>query len=524
MPAAIVTDLLAEQAAKNGSRVAAVLDGIGEITYAEWDRQSSRLGRKLAALGLKAGDRVGLLFSNREALAFMVGYFAIHKAGGVVVPINTRLTPKEIGYILHHSEAKGALAEGSCAERVAQARKDAPAVSWAVIKGTPGNSTGGGEKCWEDILKDGDDSPFQVPQTKDDLCDILYTSGTTGFPKGVACSHENVAGLGGGGGLDKLFAGMTFLHAVPLFTFAGTHAMMMIPLRAGMTSVIQPKFDADRYLELVAERKVALTYSVPSMLLLLLDAKSAGRHDYSSLKMIMYGTAPMPPEGVRRLGKLFSKTLLLNLYGLTEGGGAACSLPPHEAQKRPDSIGKPLPPTQVRIVREEDSAAAGPREVGEIQLKGASRRSYFKNEKATGETWTEDGWLKTGDLGYLDEDGFLYISGRNKDIIIRGGFNVYPIEIEAALHDHPAVQEAAVVGIPHKVLGEDVKAFVVLKPGKQVKAEELLEHCRKTLADYKCPRQIEFVSELPRNALGKVLKRVLRDGAAGQEGTGLAAG
>ncbi|MEW6777435.1 MAG: class I adenylate-forming enzyme family protein [Bdellovibrionota bacterium] len=516
MPATIVTDLLKEQAEKNSDRLAAIVDGIGEITYGAWEKAASRLGRKLAALGIQKGDRVGLLFSNREAIAFMVGYFAIHKAGGVAVPINTRLSAKEIAYILSHSEAKGVLSEPEAAQKVIPLQKDLIALSFIVVKGEQA-----GDRMWEKLLRDGDDSYFQVPQAKDDLCDILYTSGTTGFPKGVACSHENVVGLGGGGGLDKLFAGQSFIHAVPLFTFAGTHAMMMIPLRAGMTSVIQPKFDAGRYLELIAKHKVALTYAVPSMLLLLLDHPDAGKHDYSSLKMIMYGTAPMPPEGVKRLGKLF-RAMLLNIYGLTEGGGAACSLPPHEAQKRPDSIGKPLPPTEVKIVKE-DGFKAAPREVGEIFLRSSSRRKYFKNEKATSETWTEDGWLKTGDLGYLDDDGFLYIAGRNKDMIIRGGFNVYPIEIEAALHEHPAVQEAAVVGVPHKVLGEDVKAFVVVKPGYSLTADELLSYCTENLADYKCPRQIEFLKELPRNALGKVLKRVLRGEEENQGGTGLEA-
>ena len=283
-----------------------------------------------------------------------------------------------------------------------------------------------------------------------------------------------------------------------------------------MKAVIQPRFDAGRYLELIAEHRVVLSYAVPSMLLLALDHPSAGDHDYGSLLGLMYGTAPMPPGGVRRLGTLFPNARLINVYGLTEGGGTVCSL----SRRRPRS-GR----TRSGVPRHRPSSGSPggtarrrtPEQVGEIWMRSDTRRSYFRDEEASRETWTRDGWLRTGDLGYVDADGFLYLADRKKDMIIRGGFNVYAVEIEAVLHEHSAVAEAAVVGIPHPVLGEDVGAFVVPRAGEPVTAEELEAFCRDRLADYKCPRRIELLDELPRNALGKVLKRDLRDRAAREE-------
>jgi len=362
-----------------------------------------------------------------------------------------------------------------------------------------------------------------VQREEDDLADIIYTSGTTGFPKGVACSHGNIVGLGKGANMELLFAKKCFLHAIPYFTFAGLHMMLLMPVKAGLTSIVQAKFDAPRYLALIEEHKVALAYAVPSMILIMLNDESLGKHNYDSLQLMMYGTAPMPPHGVRKLGDHFKNTMLVNLYGLTEGGATTCSLSAAEVKERPDSVGKPTMGAELRIVKE-DGETASPGEVGEIWMWAESRRRYFRNDEATKETWTGDGWLKTGDLGYVDSDGYLYLAGRKKDMIIRGGFNIYPIEIETVLHDHPDVKEAAIVGMPHGVLGEDIKAFVVPDGENMLDEAKIKEFCAEKLADYKIPRQVEFIKELPRNVLGKVLKRVLRkDTDDDQSGTGLGA-
>jgi len=289
--------------------------------------------------------------------------------------------------------------------------------------------------------------------------------------------------------------------------------MTLIPLRGGMTSIIQPRFDAARFLTLLAEHRVNLSYAVPSMIRLMLEVPDVPEGGFDSFRLLMYGTAPMPPASIQGLVKRFPSTMLINLYGLTEGGAAVCSLPPNEALKRPSSIGKPLPPTRVRIV-DEQGADLGPDEDGEILMKtsGLPPRHYFKNEAANTETWTEDGWLRTGDIGRLDSDGYLYLVDRKKDLIIRGGFNIAAGEVEAVLMQHPSVLEAALIGVPHEVLGEDLLAVVVTRPGEQLDSDALRAFCAEQLADYKVPRRYETCDALPRNDLGKVLKRQLREG------------
>ncbi|MCA9772386.1 MAG: AMP-binding protein [Myxococcales bacterium] len=484
----LVPDLLREQARAAPDRVAVEVDGVGRMTHAEWEARSNRLARALVDAGLAPGDRVGLRFGNEDGLRFLVAYFAIHKAGGVAVPVSARATEPEMAAVLAHCDA-----------RLLLAGRGAP---------SPRVETLGPDDADARASRQSD-ATFQVPRSGDDLADILYTSGTTGTPKGVACAHGNVV-FKGSSTMDALFRGATFLHAIPLHTFAGTHAMTLIPLRAGMTSLVQPKFDARRFLELIAERGVNLTYAVPAMLLLMLDEPRAAQGGFDSLRLLMYGAAPMPPHAVRRLGEVFPSAMRLNLYGLTEGGAAVCSLSPDQAVRRPDSIGKPVPPAEARIVDEGGEPVAAGVE-GEIELRAPVRpRRYYRDDAATREVWRPGGWLRTGDIGRLDDEGYLYLVDRKKDLVIRGGLNIAAPEVEGVLLQHPAVREAAIVGVAHPVLGEDTKAFVVLRQGAAITPEALEAHCRKFLADYKVPRHYAFRDALPRNAMGKVLKRELR--------------
>ncbi|MGE0550954.1 MAG: class I adenylate-forming enzyme family protein [Kofleriaceae bacterium] len=496
----LVPDLLREQAAKVPDKTAIIVDGIAQMTYGEWEAASNRLARALVARGVTPGTRVGLMFTNNDAHRFSIAYMAVHKAGGVGVPLNIRLAPNELKYIAEHSEM-GVLLYGSDNDGLDAVRAAAaPTSTPKLVMGV---------RAQDDVMASQDSSTFQVERSDNDLADILYTSGTTGQPKGVACEHGNITFMTSQS-VSQFFKGLTMLHAVPVFTFAGAHAMMLIPLRGGMTTVIQPKFDAARYLELVEQHKVAMAFTVPSMVLLMLEQAKRG---LTSLKLLLYGTAPMPEMAIKQLPELFPSAMLVNMYGLTEGGTMVCSLPPHEAQKRPTSVGKPVPPAEIKIVGE-DGTQMPAGEPGEIFLRSpVKQRSYYKDEAATQATWTNDGWLRTGDIGYVDADGYLFLVDRKKDLIIRGGFNITAAEVENALLEHPKVREAAVIGVPHKVLGEDTKAFVVIASGEQVSPAELETFCRERLADYKVPRNYEFITALPRNALGKVLKRDLRDGA-----------
>jgi len=525
MDSRTIPELLVNRAKKSPDQVAVIVDGAGteenRMTYREWDRKTNIMAREIYLSGIAPGDRVAILFSNRESIAFLIAYFAIHKAGGVVVPVNTRLTASEINYILSNSGAVGMIAESLLLPILEEARAELPAEPWLIQKGLRPRDGEHRWQDWDELLEQGDPSPFLIQREPGDLADIIYTSGTTGFPKGVACNHSNIVSLGMNSKLDAVYGGKSYLHAIPYFTFAGLHMMLLFPVKAGMTSIVQAKFNAKGFLALIEEHRVVMTYAVPSMLLLMLDEEDIGKRDYSSLGSLMYGTAPMPADGIRKLATFFKQARLTNIYGLTEGGGARCSLSPSEAIERPGSIGKPAKGVGLKIVTE-TGAQAKPNELGEIRMRSDSRRSYFNNEEATEKTWTADGWLKTGDMGYVDADGYLYLAGRNKDMIIRGGFNVYPVEIEGVLHEHPSVLEAAVVGVPHKILGEDVKAFIVLRRGSEATEDTIKTFCAGRLADYKSPKQIEFILELPRNALGKVLKRMLRNNASeDKSGTGL---
>ena len=369
-------------------------------------------------------------------------------------------------------------------------------------------ATGTGMQPWAwgpEVAHDG--STFQVEVSGEDLADILYTSGTTGLPKGVAVRHRNVALIPGAP--KPSYSGQCWLHASPLFTFAGI-GFIYNPMQLGLCGVYQPRFDAGRWLEVVEELHPNFVFLVPSMAQLLVNHPHFAEAELSSIQICAIGSAPLAPATLRALQERMPEASVSNSYGMTEAGPAFCSMPKGEALRRIGSVGQPMPPLEVRIV-DDDGVDVATGLIGEAILRMQGRqREYFRDDDATAGTW-RDGWLYSGDLARLDEDGFLYIVGRQKDVIIRGGNNIHAVDVEAVLLEHPDVVEAAVVGIPHAVLGEDVAAVVVLRRGTATTADMLRAHCESVLADYKVPRRIEFVDELPRNATGKVLKPQLRD-------------
>jgi fatty-acyl-CoA synthase/long-chain acyl-CoA synthetase len=496
-----VADVLRQAAAAAPDTVGAALDGgsaPGAMTFREWDARASGVGQALLRAGVARGDRVGLLFSNADALGWKATYFGVHKMGGVVVPVGPRLAPREAAAILAHAGARVLACEERLAERALEAAP--PGVRVLPARELLGAGGAGGAP--------GTPEDPAAPVGPDDLADILYTSGTTGTPKGVACTHASVVVMANRA--LRPFAGRPFLHAVPLTTFAGAHGMTFIALRARMTALVMAEFDAERYLTLCEERAPAAAFVVPAMGRLLLDASGAGTRDTRSVKLLFFGSAPMPPSTIEGLAAIFSEAVLVNIYSTTEAGGAACALPPGEAKRRPGSVGVPVPPTEIRIVRD-DGADAARGEHGEVWIKSiAPPRAYYRDDAATAAAFAPGGWLRTGDVGTLDADGYLYLVDRKKDLVIRGGYNVFTGEIDALIEAHPAVREAAVVGVPHEVLGEELCAFVAFRPGRAATPAELRAHCLAHVADYKSPRNWVFVDALPRNPLGKVLKRALR--------------
>ena len=508
----LMDDHLARMATEFGDRTAFAVVDVGTMTFAEWDGAANAMARRLLEAGLEPGGRVGIHLHHELALHWLVSYSAAHRAGGVAVPMNPRLAPAEVAHVLAHSGATAIVADGDLVRRDLEAGGDrlVALVDAGAEDGTvPPPAPEGPVLGWAEATA-GDRSPFQAPRQSDDLADILYTSGTTGRPKGVAVRHSNGSMIGA---VEPNWTGGGWLHASPLFTFAGI-ALVYTPMKLGLQVIYQPRFDADRWLRVVEEEHPVAVFLVPAMAHLLIDHPRFAEVDLSSVQMCSVGSAPLAPYVVERLQAKMPDALVSNNYGMTEAGSAYCIMPQGEAVKRPGSVGQIAPPAVVQIVDEHDQPLP-PDVVGEVRLQMPGRqREYFNDPEATADTW-KDGWLVTGDLGKLDEDGYLYIVGRSKDVIIRGGNNVHATDVEHALVQHDAVKEVAVVGAPHPVLGEDVVAFVVLQPGARAGAEELRAFGLEHLADYKVPRQFVFVDELPRNPTGKVVKQELKAHPAG---------
>lgn len=508
----LLTDHLRAQAATFGERVAyRIVDG-GEMTFAQWEGESNRLARALVRLGVEKGDRISLYLRAEEALRFMVAYSAVHKAGAVAVPTNTRLADAEVETLLGHAEVKVVLTDCELSPLAHQVAGALESVRHVVVAPSPAE-TADPPWSWGDVagahgldLAD-DTSTFQVEVSGEDLADILYTSGTTGTPKGVGIRHRNVALIPGAP--NPSYSGNCWLHSSPLFTFAGI-GFIYNPMQLGLCGVYQPRFDAGRWLEVVEELRPQFVFLVPSMAQLLVAHPRFDETDLSSVLICAIGSAPLAPSTLRELQEAMPEAAVSNSYGMTEAGPAYCSMPKGESLHRIGSVGKPMPPLEVRIVDPEgDDVPTG--EIGEALLRLPGReREYYRDPDATAATWS-GGWLHTGDLAKLDPDGYLYIVGRKKDVIIRGGNNVHAADVEAVLCEHPEVLEAAVIGVPHDVLGEDVAAVVVPHPGSSPSVDDLREHCAKRLADYKVPRRIVLAGGLPRNATGKVIKPRLRE-------------
>ncbi|HUY63288.1 MAG TPA: AMP-binding protein [Acidimicrobiales bacterium] len=508
---ALLTDHLRAMAGAFPDDIAyRVVDG-GHMTFAQWEAESNRLARALADMGLAKGDRVAIYLEAAEALRFMVAYSAVHKAGAVAVPTNTRLSDGELVRLLGHAEVGAVLTDGGRAPMAHDLARSLDCISHVVV--SPATEETGDEAwSWGEAVPGTDTSTFQVEVGPDDLADILYTSGTTGTPKGVAIRHRNVALIPGEP--NPTLSGQCWLHSSPLFTFAGI-GFIYNPMQLGLSGVYQPRFDAGRWLEVVEELHPQFVFLVPSMAQLLVAHPDFAGADLSSIALCAIGSAPLAPATLRTLQERMPEAAVSNSYGMTEAGPAFCAMPKGESLKRIGSVGQPMAPLEVRFVDDEGTDVPGG-EVGEVLLRMPGReREYYRDPEASAATW-QGGWLHTGDLGRLDADGYLYIVGRKKDVIIRGGNNIHAVDVEAVLHDHPDVVEAAVVGIPHAVLGEDVAAVVVLSPGSTTTPADLHEHCAAALADYKVPRRIELSDELPRNATGKVMKAELRKQLVGE--------
>jgi long-chain acyl-CoA synthetase len=476
----------------HAGRVAVRVDNAA-MTYRALDEASARVAGLLRARGVKPGDRVGIMMPNVAEVP--VVYYGILRVGGVVVPMNPLLKAREVAYYLGDSGAGLVFAWHAFADEARSGASQAGA-ELVVVDGAD----------FPDLLASAAAVGEITDRGDDDTAVILYTSGTTGQPKGAELTHGNLISnvevsttdIARARPEDVIFGGL------PLFHVFGQTVALNVAVAAGACLTLLPRFDPAHALRIIAGHHVTIFEGVPTMYVALLHQPDRADYDTSSLRLCVSGGAALPVEVLRGFEEAFGVPVLEG-YGLSETSPVASFNHPDREQK-PGSIGTPIRGVQMRVVDNSDHEVAQG-EVGEIVISGPNvMKGYWRRPEATADAIT-DGWFHTGDLARVDEDGYFYIVDRKKDMIIRGGYNVYPREIEEVLYEHPAVAEAAVIGLPHSSLGEEVAAAVVLKPGATASAAELRDYVKGLVAAYKYPRHLWIVGVLPKGPTGKIQKR-----------------
>jgi len=498
-------------------RDATVFEG-KRTTYQELSDRVSRLAGAFTSLGVNRGDRIAILQVNCPQ--YVETYFAAAKIGAIFVPLNFRAKTEEVDYLITNAKAKVVLVGNRYLEMVQRILPSLPDVRHVIAIDAPQE----GLLFYEDLLARAVPVEDIAEVEDDDITILMYTAGTTGRPKGVPQSFtafvtyilENVEPASPD--IEE-----RNLLTVPLYHVAGMQAVLAA-IYGGRTLVMMRQFEVTQWLETVHKEGATRAMLVPTMLKWVIDHPDFAKYDLSRLMVITYGAAPMPFEVIKKAIELMPWVNFINAFGQTETASTIASLGPEdhkitgspaEREKKlkrlTSSIGKPLPDVEVKIAGEDgQTLPAG--QVGEILVRGPRiMKGYWQDQEKSAQVLTKDGWLHTGDLGYLDEEGYIYLEGRGDDVIIRGGENISPQEVEDALYAHPKVEEAAVIGVPDPEWGQELRAIVALKKGQKATAEEIIEHCHSRLASFKRPRSVVFVDALPHSSVGKLLRRELRD-------------
>ena len=503
-----LASILRESAAADPSKTAVMLDDF-KLTYGQLDALSNQLAQGLVEAGLRPGDKVGLMVPNVPQ--FLIAYFGILKAGGAVVPMNVLLKAPEVAFYLDDSDATRLIVWADFAGEAMKgvAGLGRPVDVYAVTP-LPGMEVPEGTRPVESLLK-GDGRFDLAPTGTEDTAVILYTSGTTGKPKGAELTHFNLwMNAHQATHLFSYSPEDVVIAMLPLFHSFGQSSIMNSAIHAGATLTLVPRFDTKKVLETVQRDRVTIFPGVPTMFFAVLHEPAAGDYDLSTLRACVSGGAAIPGEVIQAWEQRYPNAVILEGYGLSETS-PTCTFNRSADERKVLSIGKRIWGVEMKVFDEHDQELpAGQDHVGEIVVRGHNvMKGYYKQPEATAEAF-RGGWFHTGDMGYQDSDGFFFIVDRKKELIIRGGFNVYPREVEEVLYAHPAVAEAAVIGVPDERLGEEVKAVVALKPGRQASAEELIAYTKERVAAYKYPRTVEFLETLPKGATGKILKKELK--------------
>jgi long-chain acyl-CoA synthetase len=466
------------------------------LSYGQLDGATARVAGLLREKGLAPGDRVGIMLPNVPY--FGVVYYGVLRAGGVVVPMNVLLKGREVSFYLKDPGAKLLFAWHGFAEAASEGAEEAGA---ELITVKPGE--------FEGLVAAADPVDGLVERAGDDTAVILYTSGTTGTPKGAELTHDNLY-TNCDVSVRTLFSGSegdSILGALPLFHSFGQTCGLNAAMRVGAVLSMIPRFDPGKALEIIERDRVTIFEGVPTMYHAMLNHPDREKFDLSCLRLCVSGGAALPVEIMRAFEEAF-QVKILEGYGLSETSPVASFNHP-DKERKPGSIGTPIEGVEMRVVDENDNELP-PGEVGEIVIRGHNvMKGYWNRPDATGEVM-RGGWFHSGDMAQKDEDGYFFIVDRKKDMIIRGGYNVYPREIEEVLYEHPAVSEAAVIGVPDESMGEEVGAAIVLRPDQQASAEDIRAFVKERVAAYKYPRKIWFLDELPKTATGKILKREIK--------------
>lgn len=503
-----IPQLLETQARQNPSKTFLYYKDI-ETSYSRLDEIANSIANGLIELGIKKGDKVCIYMTN--CAEYIYCFFGVNKAGAVATPINALLKGKEITYIINNSDAKALIIQSKFEEVVDEIRSDCPKLKKIIVADA--------DKTAEDKiplarLLEADASQPPVSVEPGDMAGIIYTSGTTGHPKGVELTQKNYL-------VDseqiaeaaRMTEADRFLCILPLFHVNAQVVTTLSPMYAGGAMILLDGFSPKTFLPALAEYRATAFSGVPTVYAILNSLPDAEDYDLSALRFCVCGAAPMPVEVFNTFEKKY-KAFILEGYGLSEGT-CASSINPLDGKRKIGSIGFPLRGQEMKIFDDKDNELP-PGQVGEIVVRGENvMKGYYNNPEATADTLKND-WLHTGDLGHVDEEGYFYIVGRKKEMIIRGGENIYPKEAEEALYSHPAIMEAAVVGIPDKMWGEEVMAFIVLNEGALMTEQDVIDYCKERLADFKCPRKVEFVYSFPKTATGKIQKNKIVESYLGK--------
>jgi acyl-CoA synthetase (AMP-forming)/AMP-acid ligase II len=499
----ILADMTERSAAGTPGRIALVCQG-QRLSCAELHDLVLRCVGAFRQLGIGPGDRLGYLGLNSMEYAILMQ--AAFRIGAVAVPINWRLTAHEIAYIIDDSDFSLMLTQSDLLGNVAS---DAPTLLT--------DAAHDGRPAFQHWIRTSVPDTACAPVSADDVALQLYTSGTTGHPKGALLTHGSLScAFAQGAILGESWCGWqdedVALIAMPQFHIAGT-GWTLQALNAGVTGVILPRPEVEPMIDAIEQERASKVFAVPAVLAMILAHPRAQTADFSAVRLMAYGASPIPLDTLKRSIALFPNAQFVQMYGATETSGTVTYLPPEDhhpdGTPRMAGCGKPFPSVEVRI-EAPDGTAAAPHSVGEVLIRSRQvMRGYHKLGAATASAMA-NGWYRTGDAGYLDEDGYLYLFDRVRDMIVSGGENIYPAEVENVLHEHPAVRDCAVIGVPDDRWGEAVKAIVVCAPGQEPDPSMLIAFARERIAGYKVPKSIDFIETLPRNPSGKILKKELR--------------